>query len=265
MIKFKDYILIQRLKNEGMTRQQAIKASGLKAWSVRKYWDYTEDEFRNADSGRRNDEIERWRKFLLDELEKNPRTRNSVLLDKIRAQEKNFKPSVSSFYRYINKLREHAGLALEQRKREFEAVGDTKPGEWAQVDFGEITLRDMFGEKVKVYFYAIVLMFSRCKYFEVRRDPFTTEAFVDAMDRSFKFYGGVPKTIMFDQDRTIVVAENCGNILLTEKFDEFKNYAGFNIYLCQKHDPDTKGRIENVIRYVKDNFLRAGNTAALRC
>jgi len=155
----------------------------------------------------------------------------------------------------MNKLREHAGLALEQRRREFEAVGDTKPGEWAQVDFGEITLRDMFGEKVKVYFYAIVLMFSRQKYFEVRREPFATKAFVEAMDRSFKFYGGSPKIIMFDQDRVIVVAENCGNILFTEKFDEFKNYAGFSTYLCQKHDPNTKGRIENVIRYIKENFF----------
>ncbi|MCL2570014.1 MAG: hypothetical protein FWE16_02295 [Firmicutes bacterium] len=214
MIKFKDYILIQRLKDEGLSRQQAVKASGLKQWSVRKYWDYTEDEFRDADSGRRNDEIERWRKFLLDELEKNPRTRNSILLDKIRAQDESFKPSVSAFYRYMNKLREeHAGLALEQRKREFEAVGDTKPGEWAQVDFGEITLRDMFGEKVKVYFYAIVLMFSRQKYFEVRHEPFATKAFVEAMDRSFKFYGSVPKTIIFDQEYLIVTAENCGNIL----------------------------------------------------
>jgi len=40
MIKFKDFALIKRLKDDGMSKQQAIKASGL-TWSVRKYWDYT--------------------------------------------------------------------------------------------------------------------------------------------------------------------------------------------------------------------------------
>jgi len=63
MIKFKDFVLIKRLKDEGLSKQQAIKESGLKAWSVRKYWNYSEEEFRDADAGKRRDDPARhvWR------------------------------------------------------------------------------------------------------------------------------------------------------------------------------------------------------------
>ena len=260
MIKLKDFALIQKLKNEGLSKQQTIKTSGLKAWSVRKYWDYTEGEFLNAgyrtpSLSCRASYVEKHKPFLLKELERNPKIKNSVLLDKIKEQDPEFSITASAFYRYMLKLRELMGIQESKRRREFEAIGDTKAGEWAQVDFGEITLCDMYSEKVKVYFYAIVLMFSRYKFFCIQREPYTTKAFIEAMEKSFRFFGGVPKTIMFDQARVMVVAENCGNILFTEKFDEYKTQAGFNVYLCKAYDPDTKGRVENVIRFIKYNFF----------
>lgn len=61
--------------------------------------------------------------------------------------------------------------------------------------------------------------------------------------------------IVYDQDRVMVVSENGGDIIYTEAFENYKNYAGFSIRLCRGSDPESKGKIEAVIKYVKGNFL----------
>lgn len=52
-----------------------------------------------------------------------------------------------------------------------------------------------------------------------------------------------------------MVSENNGDIIYTEVFENYKNYAGFSIRLCRGHDPESKGKIESVIKYIKGNYL----------
>ncbi len=53
----------------------------------------------------------------------------------------------------------------------------------------------------------------------------------------------------------MVVSENGGDIIYTETFENYKNYAGFCIHLCRGRDPESKGKIEAVVKYIKNNFL----------
>ncbi len=53
----------------------------------------------------------------------------------------------------------------------------------------------------------------------------------------------------------MAVSENAGDLLLTKRFEEYRQYAGFSLYLCHGRDPQTKGKIEKVIQYVKGNFM----------
>jgi hypothetical protein len=53
----------------------------------------------------------------------------------------------------------------------------------------------------------------------------------------------------------MVVSENGGDIIYTETFENYKNYAGFSIHLCRGYNPESKGKIEAVVKYVKGNFL----------
>lgn len=69
-----------------------------------------------------------------------------------------------------------------------------------------------------------------------------------------------------------MVSENFGNILLVPKFENFVRSTGFSVRLCRPHDPQSKGKVETFVRYVKESFLQgrifAGidslNSAALR-
>ena len=66
---------------------------------------------------------------------------------------------------------------------------------------------------------------------------------------------GVPDTLVYDQDRVFLVSENKGDLILTEKFRAYSREVGFGLHFCRKADPQSKGKVENVIKYIKQNFL----------
>jgi len=52
-----------------------------------------------------------------------------------------------------------------------------------------------------------------------------------------------------------VVSENAGDIIYTHDFKYFIEEQDIGMYVCRGDDPETKGKIENVIKYVKYNFF----------
>jgi hypothetical protein len=72
---------------------------------------------------------------------------------------------------------------------------------------------------------------------------------------AFKFFGGMPRKIWYDQDAVFLVDENFGDYIMTEEFAKYVKEAGFEAVFMMAADPQSKGKIENCIRYVKHNFL----------
>ncbi|RNC27981.1 MAG: hypothetical protein AWM53_02056 [Candidatus Dichloromethanomonas elyunquensis] len=66
--------------------------------------------------------------------------------------------------------------------------------------------------------------------------------------------GGMPKELVFDQDRLLAVDENYGDIIFTREFEQFRLASGFEVYLCR--GADRKGRIEATVKYFKNNFAK---------
>ena len=196
--------------------------------------------------------------------EKNKNTaihRNSLgTMQKDECEEKKavgFSISDPSFRRYMVLLRLEFGYPkppLQVVHRKY-AMRESPAGEESQVDMGQIVVRDMYGKSLRLYIFAMVLSCSRMKFFTVQSEAFNARQFVEAHDLSFRYFGGRTSIIFYDQDRTMVVSENAGNIIYTKEFTEYKEHEGFDVYLCNKSDPDTKGKIENVIRYIKYNFF----------
>src|SRR5690606_31951782 len=58
-----------------------------------------------------------------------------------------------------------------------------------------------------------------------------------------------------DQDRLFMVSENLGDIVLTSEFSSYVRDRGIKLHFCRKSDPQSKGKVENVVKYVKQNFL----------
>jgi hypothetical protein len=66
----------------------------------------------------------------------------------------------------------------------------------------------------------------------------------------------MPKELVFDQDSLLAVNENYGDIIFTKEFEQFRLSSGFEVYLCRKKDPESKGKVEAVVKYFKKNFAK---------
>ena len=109
---------------------------------------------------------------------------------------------------------------------------------------------------MKVYCFALVLSHSRYKFAYWQDRPFNTQDLVIAHQKAFEFYGGMPKEIVYDQDRIIIVSENAGDIICTEGFQNYLHHAKFKMRLCRAYDPESKGKVEAVVMFLKYNFAK---------
>jgi hypothetical protein len=103
---------------------------------------------------------------------------------------------------------------------------------------------------------AMVLCGSRQKHIYFQTSPFTTSSAIEAHRKAFEYFQGQPVSIIYDQDRVFIVEENMGDLLLTQDFKSFVSACGFKAIFCRKSDPESKGKIENVVKYVKNNFCK---------
>src|SRR5699024_650039 len=97
---------------------------------------------------------------------------------------------------------------------------------------------------------------SRQKYMVWQQRPFTTADTIKCHEAAFEYYGGIPEEIVYDQDNLIAVNENAGDLILTNDFQSYVKERKFSVYLCRKADPESKGKVENVVKYIKQNFAK---------
>ena len=102
----------------------------------------------------------------------------------------------------------------------------------------------------------MVLCRSRYKYVYFQDHPFVSDQAVYAHQQGFDYFQGVPREVLYDQDSVFVVDENLGDVVLTTTFKKYVDQEGFRAVFCRKSDPQTKGKVENVVKYVKHNFLK---------
>jgi transposase len=257
MVGIKMYAVIQELKAMGYKKQRAARQLEIDTKTVRKYWDMTEEEYVATllDSKERTKNMDPYREYVLDKLRTHREITSAILYDNLLEDFDSFEPSYRSLRRYVLILREAEGIPSPAKVRQYMEVMELPMGYQGQVDLGIKTMKDAHGKPVKVYIFAMVLSCSRYKYVCFQLDPFTAKTFCEAHDRAFRYFGGRPSEIVYDQDRVMVVSENGGDIIYTEVFENYKNYAGFSIHLCRGHNPESKGKIEAVVKYVKGNFL----------
>lgn len=129
---------------------------------------------------------------------------------------------------------------------------ETEPGVQAQFDFAEF--RFPWGKRYAVL---VVLGYSRVLYVEwvARQTAWTV---MQALERAFAFVGGVPREVLFDQLKAVIVEDHRGTggrLLENAEFARFAAHWGFRIRACQPYRAQTKGKVERPVRYLRDNFV----------
>jgi transposase len=257
MVGIKMYVKIQELKELGYKKLRTARQLNIDTKTVRKYWDMTEGEYlAYLDEAKERSKImDPYRDYVMERLLTHPEISSAIIYDNLRETFSNFAPSYRSVRLFVCTLREKEGIPVPAKLRQYGENPELPFGFQAQVDTGQKIMKDANGKAVRIYVFAMVLAASRQKYVYYQLEPFTAQTFIEAHDRAFRYFGGRPVEIVYDQDRIMVVSENGGDIILTEKFENYKHFAGFSIHLCRGYDPESKGKVEAVVKYVKSNFL----------
>ncbi len=119
---------------------------------------------------------------------------------------------------------------------------------------GEISVETPSGRFRKIYCFGMVLSHSRQKFVLWQERPFTIDSFIMAHEKAFSFFSGRPREIVYDQDKILAVSENHGDIIYTEGFQSYLSEMKFDVFLCHGADPESKGKVENVVKYAKHGF-----------
>ena len=253
MISFETYQKIQELYEIGLPQARIARKLGITQATVSRWIKAEESEFYEM-KNTRFFYLDQYKEFLLEQIRACPQIKTTNLYYKTQDAFPDFDCPRSAFYKYILQLKRNYGYE-KFTGRQIQPRPDPSPGYESQVDFGQFAMLDMYNRRVRVYFFCMVLSFSRMHFVYFSAEPFTTETAIKAHEYAFRYFGGRTQTVMYDQDRVFVVSENLGNIILVEQFEEFVKEVGYSVILCRPRDPQTKGKVESFVRYVKENFL----------
>lgn len=158
-----------------------------------------------------------------------------------------FSGSYQSVKRYVAKLRQ-TDPALVYRI-------EVQPAEEVQVDFGSgPALAGSDGKKTKTWIFRIVLSYSRKAYSEaVLRQ--NSETFLRCLENAFRHFGGGSLTVNLDNLKAAVLKFDWADPELNPKLIDFARHYGTTIFPCLPQTPEHKGKVENSVKYVKENAL----------
>ena len=246
---------VKELKSKGLHCVQIAHELGLHRHTVEKYVRMTLEEFQSSQS------YEREFKYKLDiyedevknELIRAPYLSSRQIHDHLREHHSDF-PAVSekTVFNLVMRVRDKYRIpkTYEETFRSLEKLQETAPGVSMQADFGEYWMHRDDTRRVKVYFFVAVMSYSRHKFVYFSKTPFTSDLAIYAHQLAFRFYGGKPREVIYDQDKVFIHSENYGDLVLTKAFQSFVSSEHFQCVFCRKSDPQSKGKVENVVKYV---------------
>lgn len=256
MIDWIMYAKIQDLKRQKYKKASVAKKLHINRETVTKYWEMPPDEYEASCSRCRERKPDKYKAQIVQWLTDFPDMTAAQIYDWLK--ERNSLEALDfqkrSFQNYVKSIRKEYDIKKPESNRQYEASDERAPGEQGQVDMGEIPVLTPNGRHKKVYCFAMVLSHSRYKYVLWQEKPFTTDTFVMAHIKAFEFLGGRPKEIVYDQDKVLAVSENNGDIIYTSGFQSYLDEVKFSVYLCHGADPESKGPVENVVRFAKHGF-----------
>ncbi|MEM5018699.1 IS21 family transposase [Metabacillus indicus] len=250
------YVKIHELRKRRFKVAQIAKELKISRPTVYKYLEMTFEEARayiEQPLGKKK-KLDEYKDWILAWLEDYPHLSSAQIHDWLLERYPDLLVGGSTVRSYVRDIREVYQIEKKVIVRQYEAVPEQPMGKQLQVDWGETKQKTTDNKEIKLYFIAFVLAHSRHKYMEWQARPFTTRDAIRCHEHAFQFYGGRTDEIVYDQDHLITVSENAGQLLLTAEFQSYVNERKFNVHLCRRADPESKGMIENVVKYIKGNF-----------
>ena len=187
------------------------------------------ERFKNVKPAR-PDPIAPYTGFISETLAKYPRLCATRIFHMLR--DRGYENSIYPVRRFIASVR--------PQKREVFLRLRTLPGEQGQVDwanFGEVTVGRT---RRKLSCFVITLSYSRAMYLEFFFDQ-KLESFISAHVRAFESWKGLPRTLLYDNLKSVVLERRGDNIHFHPGFVQLQAHYHFAAHPCQVRAANEKG------------------------
>jgi len=184
--------------------------------------------------------------FIREVLDRHPRLRATRIFQMIR--DRGYTGSVVQLRRFI--------ACIRPAHREAFLRLSTFPGEQGQVDwanFGEVAIGYA---RRRLSCFVITLSYSRALYLEFFFDQ-RLENFLRGHIHAFEDWGGLPRTLLYDNLRSVVLERRGDAVHFHPRFLELCAHYHFAARPCQVRAGNEKGRVERAIRYIRESFFAA--------
>ena len=122
---------------------------------------------------------------------------------------------------------------------------ETMPGRQAQVDWAVFKITEPSGRTSTVYLFLMLLGYCRAMYGEfVQRC--TLESFLDCHKRAFRYLGGVPDEVLYDNMQ----------IHFNINLQHLAHHFGFTPKVCPPYCSWVKTKVERSVDYIHESFWR---------
>ncbi|MFA5577846.1 MAG: IS21 family transposase [Tissierellaceae bacterium] len=253
---WKMYIDIKHLKGKGFSNSKIADMLSISRPTVVKYASMEPEEFYQEMEGRkhRKKKPDKYEDDIVGWLKKYPQMTAAQVFDWLEEKYGDIDFNEATMRNYVRFVRKEYNIPKDIHPRQYEACDDLPMGKQMQVDFGQKKVFDNYGKEITLYVMCFILSNSRFKYCEWQPRPFKTVDITLIHENAFEYYGGYPEEAVYDQDTLILVSENHGDLIYTKEFASYLQKRKFNVRMCRKADPESKGRVEKLVDYVKDNF-----------
>jgi len=246
MISKEELMKIKVLTHQGMSQRAIAKQLGISRNTVKKYLngDFDKPHYATRKSG--ISKLEAFKPYLHSRLAKATPIHLSAVVLHREIKEQGYLGSISLLRHYLYQYR---GVTPPQPIVRFE----TEAGKQMQVDWGQ-----MRGGKKPLHAFVAVLGYSRALFVAIT-DNMKYATLEECHRQAFDYFQGIPQEIWYDNMKTVVIERDAygeGKHRLNQSFYQFSKEIGFIPKLCKPYRPQTKGKVERMVRYVRDNFYR---------
>lgn len=236
---------------KGLSIRAISRELGISRNSVRKYLRQDETAIgRKMDDPSRSKQLDVYRGYLVSLLASFPGLSAVKIARKLKEKLGKLPASERSIRRYVSALKEEVASG---QHRYYEPVVNEIPGVQCQVDPGELRNVLIGGVETVVHFVVFVLAYSRLMYVGLSFKPLDTQQFIQLHDEALRYFGGTPEELVYDQTKLVVIEEKYRELTLNERFYQYATTAGFRIHACEGYDPESKGKVEAGVKYVKQD------------
>ena len=196
--------------------------------------------------------LDPYKDFMREQLEQYPRLRATRLFHM--AADRGYPGSVVQVRRYVATVRPAPREAYLRLR--------TLPGEQGQVDWGHFG-KVHVGRAVRpLSCFVLVLGWSRALFARFFYDQ-TLESFLRGHVLAFAALGGVPRTLLYDNLKSVVLERQGDHVRYHPQLLELAGHYHFAPKPCAPYRGNEKGKVERTIQYLRHSFFAARRFGSL--